>query len=317
MIRRTITAAITANATITAAVLTTALTMLGAAAAQGTPAPADASAAVGKPPFREPWIDGTSAVEPEMQVQQFNADTFVIRQSIRTNVEGPFIFLFFGMQRVLEIDTGAGGLKIRPTIDKIISQWAEAKGLNSMELVIAHSHAHDDHIAGDTEFADRPDTRIVGHAPAQVAEFFHIRSWPQDIEPFDLGGRVLDIIPMPGHEPAEISVFDRKTHLLLMGDELYPGRLYIPADEFDHYKKSIERVVNFTRARGVSWILGNHIEMTRIPGRDYAFHAPNHPGERRLELPYARLLELNAAVQKMGGQPRLEIHHDFIIYPLP
>jgi glyoxylase-like metal-dependent hydrolase (beta-lactamase superfamily II) len=270
-----------------------------------------------KLPFSQLWIDGTPSAEPQMQVQQYDADTYVLRQSIKTNVEGPFIFLFFGSQRVLQVDTGAGGLKIRPTIDKIIAQRMEAKGLKNLELVIAHSHAHDDHIAGDSEFADRPNTKIVGHAPAKVAEFFNIHSWPNDIEPFDLGGRVLDIIPMPGHEPAEIAVFDRQTHLLLMGDELYPGRLYVPATEYATYKKSIERVVNFTRNRNVSWILGNHIGMTQTPGRDYAIHAPSHPAERRLELPYSQLLELEAALRKMGDFPKLDIHRNFIIYPLP
>lgn len=31
------------------------------------------------------WIDGTMAREPQTQVQRYDADTFVIRQSVRTN----------------------------------------------------------------------------------------------------------------------------------------------------------------------------------------------------------------------------------------
>jgi glyoxylase-like metal-dependent hydrolase (beta-lactamase superfamily II) len=269
-----------------------------------------------KPAFEKPWIDATQSAEPEIQVQQYDEDTYVLRQSIKTNVEGPFLFLFFGTQRVLQVDTGAGGLKIRPTIDSLIAKWVKAKGLKSIELVIAHSHAHEDHIAGDAEFAGRPDTRVVGHTPAQVAEYFHVKTWPTDIVAFDLGGRVLDIIPAPGHEPAEISVFDRRTHLLLTGDELYPGRLYIPADQFETYRQSIDRIVGFTRTRSVSWVLGNHIEMTTTPGRDYAIHAKSHPHEHNLELPYARLLELDKALHAMSG-PTLDVHPDFIIYPLP
>jgi glyoxylase-like metal-dependent hydrolase (beta-lactamase superfamily II) len=269
-----------------------------------------------KPPFEKAWIDATPATEAEIQVQRYDDDTIVLRQSIKTNVEGPFMFLFFGTQRVLQVDTGAGGLKIRPTIDALIAKWVAAKSLKSIELVIAHSHAHGDHIAGDVEFAGRPATTIVGHTPAQVAQFFQIKSWPTDIAAFDLGGRVVDVIPSPGHEPAEISVFDRRTHLLLMGDELYPGRLYIPADQFETYRTSIHRIREFTRTRLVSWILGNHIEMSNTPGRDYAIHAKSHPNERRLELSYAHLIDLDEAVQAMTG-PTLEIHPDFIIYPLP
>jgi hypothetical protein len=103
----------------------------------------------------------------------------------------------------------------------------------------------------------------------------------------------------------------------LMGDALYPGRLYIPTRDFKIYQASIDRVADFTRSRTVAWILGNHIEMTQTPGRDYAMHFPSHPLEHRLELPASRLLELRAAVDAMGDLPRLEVHDDFIIYPLP
>jgi glyoxylase-like metal-dependent hydrolase (beta-lactamase superfamily II) len=268
-------------------------------------------------PFAESWIDAAHGSEPQMQVRRYDDDTYILRQSIKTNVEGPFLYLFFGTTRVLQIDTGAGGLKIRPTVDKIIQERLEAKGLKSIQLVVAHSHSHGDHIAGDEEFTGRPDTTVVGHGPEQVAAFFEIHSWPDETAAFDLGGRVLDIIPAPGHEPAEISVFDRRTHLLLTGDELYPGRLYVPTVEFATYRRSIDRIVNFTRSRRVSWVLGCHIEMTRKPGRDYPFHAASHPFEHRLELPYASLLELDAALHKMGDQPQLDVHRDFIIYPLP
>ena len=258
--------------------------------------------------------------EPQMQVQQYDADTFVIRQSIRTNFEAPFIFLFIGPERALLVDTGAGGLLIRPTIDKVIADWTASKGTPELPLLVAHSHAHGDHIAGDWEFADRPNTTVVGHSPEAVASFFHIEHWPEDTASINLGGREIDIIPMPGHEPAEIALFDRRTRLLLTGDALYPGRLYVRADaEFDVYRKSVDRVANYTRDLHVSWILGNHIEMTRTPGRDYAMHIPIHPDEHVLQLPYSALLELEKSVDAMGNEngPELDIHRDFILYPRP
>ena len=269
-------------------------------------------------PFAAPWMDATHGPEPEMQVQRYDGNTYVVRQSIATNFEGPFIFLFFGKERVLQLDTGAGGLRIRPTIDKVIAEWLQANGQKSIQLVVAHTHSHRDHIAGDEEFTGRPDTTVVGHSPEEVAAFFKVHDWPTEIVPFDLGGgRVLDIIPSPGHQPAEISVFDRQTRLLLMGDELYPGRLYIPNADFKAYRATIDRVADFTATRQVTWILGNHIEMTRTPGRDYAMHIHSHPAEHRLELPLASLFELRKAVDAMGELPRLEVHEDFIIYPLP
>ena len=263
------------------------------------------------------WIDATKGPEPEMQVQAYDPDTFVVRQSIETNIEGPFVFLFFGSDRALLVDTGAGGLKIRPTIDKLIADWAKAHGKVSMPLVVAHTHAHGDHIAGDPEFTDDPNVQVVGHAPEDVAAFFKIVHWPDDIAPFDLGDRVIDIIPSPGHEKAELSLYDRRTHLLLSGDWLYPGRLYFTASNFDAFRKSVDRVAAFTKSLKVSWILGNHIEMTTRSGRDFPMHAESHPGEHVLQMPYGRLLELQAAVHRMTAGPYLDVHPDFIVYPLP
>src|SRR5258707_342163 len=81
------------------------------------------------------------------------AKPFVIRPSLRTNFEGSFLYLFFGKDKVMLLDTGAGGLKIRPTIDGLIAKWLAENGRKSIPLVVAHTHGHGDHIAGDPEFA--------------------------------------------------------------------------------------------------------------------------------------------------------------------
>jgi glyoxylase-like metal-dependent hydrolase (beta-lactamase superfamily II) len=180
--------------------------------------------------FREPWIAGTMASEPQMQVQSVGPDTFVIRQSVRANFEAPFLYLLFGHERALLLDTGAGGLEIRPTIDRLISEWMTAHHRTSLALIVAHSHSHRDHIAGDAEFRDRPDTTVVGLKPADVARAFHIEHWPDDLGHLDLGGRKLTIIPTPGHQIAHIMIYDPAQALLLSGDALYPGRLYVPVN---------------------------------------------------------------------------------------
>ena len=267
-------------------------------------------------PLFQPWIDGTAASEPQMQVQRYDADTYVIRQSVKTNFEAPFLYLLFGKDRVLLLDTGAGGLQVRPTIDGVIADWLAAHHRASIPLVVAHTHSHGDHRAGDGEFKDRPDTVVVGWTAPEVAAFFKIADWPHDIVRFDLGGRVLDIIPTPGHHPSHIMIFDEKTRLLLSGDTLYPGRLYVPADQFGAYRDSIDRVVAFTQARKVSHILGAHVEMTTTPGQDFPMRAPAHPNEHALELPYADLLALQAAVHAMGDAPVRDKRDDFIVYPL-
>jgi len=273
--------------------------------------------ACAKPVLFQPWINGVSAAEPQMQVQRYDADTFVIRQSIRTNFEGPFLYLLFGADRVLLLDSGAGGLKIRPTIDQVIAQWLADHGRTSIPLVVAHSHGHGDHYQGDVEFKDRPDTVVVGIYQTQVSQFFKIADWPNDVARYDLGGRVLDIIPTPGHQRAHIMVYDERTRWLLSGDTLCACRLYIPTDQFANYRASIDRVANFARDHPVSHIMGAHIEMTRKPGELITDEAPSHPDEHDLQLSPSTLTELQAAIHAMGDTVKQEAHPDFVIFPLP
>ena len=263
------------------------------------------------------WIDGVTANEPEMQVQTVDADTFVIRQSVETNFEAPFLYLLFGKDRALLIDTGAGGLKIRPTIDRIIGEWRAKHGDRPLHLVVAHSHGHGDHHAGDNEFRDRPDTDVVGLAPEDVAAFFHITNWPDGIAHLDLGGRVLDIIPTPGHQPAHIMVYDARTQLLFSGDMLYPGRLYVPRDKFGEFRASADRLAAFAATHPIRALLGAHIEMTATPGQDYPMKAATHPSEHPLPLPPSAIGELQQAVAKRASAPMVDRHADFIVYPLP
>jgi glyoxylase-like metal-dependent hydrolase (beta-lactamase superfamily II) len=263
------------------------------------------------------WIDGTTASEPQIQVQRYDNDTYILRQSVRTNFEAPFLYLLFGRDRALLIDTGAGGLKVRPAVDALIAQWLTRNHRKSIPLIVAHSHGHGDHHQGDSEFAARPDTTVIGLKPEDVASFFGVKHWPDDIAVYDLGGRALSIIPTPGHEPAHIMVYDPRTRLLFSGDMLYAGRLYVPTDQFATYTASAERVAAFAKTHPIAMLLGAHIEMTNTPGKDYAFEAPAHPDEHPLELPASAPARLEAAVHRMGQAPVLGNEGDFIIYPRP
>lgn len=263
------------------------------------------------------WIDGTTVSEPKIQVQRIDSDTFVIRQSVKTNFEAPFLYLLFGQKRVLQIDSGAGGLKVRPTIDGLIADWQARHGNRPIHLVVAHSHGHGDHHAGDEEFRDRPDTDVVGLKPENVAAFFHIDDWPDQIGHYDLGGRVLDIVPTPGHEPAHIMIYDARTRLLFSGDMLYPGRLYVPLNQFDVFHASVDRLAAFARTHPIRALLGAHIEMTTTPGQDYPMKAAAHPSEHGLALSPSTIGELQKAVAAEASPPVVDRHSDFIIYPVP
>lgn len=289
--------------------------MLAAGMVASSAAPAQAS----QTPmlFAEPWIDGTNPSEPETQVQSLDPDTFVIRQSVKTNFEAPFLYLFFGRDKALLVDTGAEGGTIRPTVDRLIAGWLAANHRSTISLVVAHGHSHGDHIAGDAAFRDRPDTVVVGLKPADVAGFFGITHWPSEIALFDLGGRALSIIPAPGHQIAHIMIYDPRLKILVSGDVLYPGRLYVPINFMADERASVDRIADFAKTHPIRALLGAHIEMTRVAGQDYPQAVTAHPNEHRLELSPESIGELQAGLKApLDVAERPQVHDHFIIYPV-
>ncbi len=272
-------------------------------------------------PVPEGWIHGSANCatnpDPPFQVQAYDENTFILRQNMCVHFEGPFQYLLFGDDKVLLQDTGAtasaAASPIRATVGGIIDQWLIDHGQASIELVVTHSHSHGDHVAGDGQFIGQPNTTVVGTSLAAVTSFFGITNWPEQIVCYDLGGRILDIVPIPGHESRHIAVYDRNTGILLTGDSLYPGFLFVfGQNNWNSYKASIARLVDFTLTRPISHVLGTHIEMSNQPGIAYPYGSNYQPAEHTLALDFSHLLELDSALQSLPS-PILQIHDDFII----
>jgi glyoxylase-like metal-dependent hydrolase (beta-lactamase superfamily II) len=229
------------------------------------------------------------------------------------------MFLLFGEDKALLLDSGAGGVPIYNTVQSIIATWLAAHGKTSIPLVVAHTHSHGDHIAGDAQFNAKPNTTVVGTSTNAVIAFFGFQNWPNDLRQYDLGGRVLDVLGIPGHQASHIAIYDHQTALLFTGDTLYPGFLFISGavsqGNFTKYKASTQRLVDFIADKPVAWVFGNHVEMKNTPGQSYPYGTNNQPFEHDPQLLREHLLELNAAVQAMGNSPHVEVHDDFIIQP--
>ena len=155
-------------------------------------------------PFPEHWVDGLDPNEPALQVHSHAEGTWIMRQSLLDHWEGPFMYLFAGEERAILFDTGAPGkFPLRETVDDLVGK--------DFPLIVAHTHSHFDHIAGDWLFEGRENTKIVGHTPEEVADFFSMTPWPVTSATVDLGNRVIDLIPIPGHDVAGIATYDRDT----------------------------------------------------------------------------------------------------------
>jgi hydroxyacylglutathione hydrolase len=266
------------------------------------------------------WIHGSENckenIDPPIQVVKYNSNTWVLRQNKCTNYEAPFMFLFIGEDKALLIDTGATEeediFPLYKTVNKIINDWSEKNG--KVELIVAHTHKHGDHFAADGQFEGKPNTTVIGLEVDDLKNFYDISNWPEEIVDFDLGNRLMKIIPIPGHQASSIAVYDKSTKILLTGDTFYPGRLYVK--DWNTFKMSIERLVKFTDNNEISTILGNHIEMTQTPGVDYPMETIYQPKEHRLPLGIRQLQELSIALTKLGNQPTRGIYDSFIIYPV-
>ena len=266
------------------------------------------------------WISGSADcavnTDPPIQVVQYNYNTWILRENKCVNYEAPFMFLFIGHKKALLMDDGAtfneGKFPIYKTVDSLVAKW-EKTNSTQVELIVAHTHSHGDHTAGDGQFRNKPNTTVVGLKVEDVQAFFKIENWPKQTCKFDLGDRVMEIIPIPGHHKTCIAIYDNETKILLSGDSFYPGRLYV--NDWQAFKASTQRLLDFASTHKIAYILGNHIEMMNIPGKDYPIGTTYQPDEHILPLTVKDLSLLNTTLINLGDKPVRKTLDDFIIYP--
>ncbi len=173
-------------------------------------------------------------------------------------------YLILGTERAVLFDTGLGMTSIRAVVDH----------LTRLPVVVLNSHTHYDHVGGNHEFdtvltVDTPYSRSNqrGQPHSEVAgevaeesfcegppkgldtELFHTRPWTTsgtvvDGDSLDLGGRLLEVLHIPGHTPDSLALLDRQGGLLWTGDSYYDATiwLYVPETDLDAYEHSIARL---------------------------------------------------------------------------
>jgi glyoxylase-like metal-dependent hydrolase (beta-lactamase superfamily II) len=173
-------------------------------------------------------------------------------------------WLVVGTTRALLFDTGMGMRPLRPVVER----------LTALPVTVLNSHTHLDHVGGNAEFNDvramgLPFTRVSmrGKTHAQVADeatpaalcgntsvgfdpaTYRIRPWRaagalRDGDTFDLGGRTIDVVAVPGHTPDAIALLDGAAGLLWTGDTFYAGPiwLFMPETDLDAYLASITKL---------------------------------------------------------------------------
>ena len=248
------------------------------------------------------WNEGASdcaaTPQPPLQVHTYEPQTFILRQSPCATFEAPFLYLLVGSDKALLIDTGAIADPKELPLAKTILELLPDKDGKKLPLLVAHTHRHSDHRAGDPQFASLPSVQVVPIELEGVQAFFGFTNWPNGIAHVDLGGRTVDVIPTPGHNATHLAFYDDRTGILFSGDFLLPGRLLI--EDAATYRESAVRVVEFLKTRPLAHILGGHIELNTA-GQAYRFGSQYHPNERRLELAREDLAALPMAFESFNG----------------
>jgi glyoxylase-like metal-dependent hydrolase (beta-lactamase superfamily II) len=274
----------------------------------------------------EPWVTGgpNCVTVPDWQVHEYNEDSYILRESGCVNAEKPFLYLIFGEDKALLEDTGVAYatedhtvIPTAPVIMDLLARWAKKKNHAPVSLVVIHSHSHADHTAADGQFKAMANVQFVAATPAEVQKAAGIANWPTDLGQIDLGKRIIDVIPIPGHDVAAITLYDRRTGNLMTGDSLYPGRLYVQDTQIETYAASAKRLVDFVKVHPVAHVLGTHIEQGSQPYFDYPRGTTYQPKEHVLELSRAHVFELNEAFLKMNGKPVRMVYPDFAVVPRP
>jgi len=270
---------------------------------------------------KKKWIHGSadcdSNADPSIEVFRYDQSSYILRQNKCLSFEAPFIYVLFGSEKVLVLDTGAtenaAEFPLYETVQSLSKEQSEAAGQNISEMLVLHSHSHSDHYSGDLQFEGQHNVTLVAPNGGAVAEFFAFDDSPEGETNIDLGDRQLTLFAVPGHQEEAIAVYDSQTKWLLTGDTFYPGYIYVK--HWSDYQRSIARLVSFSKKHEVSAVLGAHIEMTDMPGEYYPIGTVHQPEEASLVLAAGDLIMLDSAIANSVEETELTFDQ-FIVAPM-
>ena len=145
------------------------------------------------------------------------ADIIKINDSTWRIEDGDVRFLLLcGSEKAALVDSGMNTPDAR--------QIAEA--ITDLPLILINTHADPDHISGNRAFGE------FYMSPAEE-ENYRERNGSGTLIPvregdiIDLGDRPLKIIDIPGHTPGSIAILDEKNRVLISGDTVQDGKIFM------------------------------------------------------------------------------------------
>ncbi|HHW66441.1 MAG TPA: MBL fold metallo-hydrolase [Epulopiscium sp.] len=129
---------------------------------------------------------------------------------------GVRFFLLAGKEKALLIDSGMN----TPNAKEI------GESITKLPIMLLNTHADPDHISGNGSFESfymSPDEDENYRAHGGTGSILPVK----DNEIIDLGNRPLKIITIPGHTPGSIAVLDINNRVLIGGDSIQDGNIFM------------------------------------------------------------------------------------------
>ncbi|MDR0490873.1 MAG: MBL fold metallo-hydrolase [Oscillospiraceae bacterium] len=146
--------------------------------------------------------------------------------------------LFIGREKALLVDTGHNSLE---------SLKAVVESLTEAPIMLVNTHADADHIGNNMEFG-------AAHMhPSEMAYYFLNANRDAQVKPLcdseiiDLGGRLFEVVLIPGHTPGSIALLDRENRVLVAGDSLSAGPVFM----FDEVRDIHAYIISMEKLSGM------------------------------------------------------------------
>ena len=200
----------------------------------------------------KPELGDGRMVDDYWAVQNIDANTYALGEP--RYYQANYAYLIVGGRRALLFDAGSGTRDITGVVTN----------LTHLPVTVMPSHLHFDHIGGIAPFAsvamiDLPDTRAdvtngkltpsryeyLGMLDGLAPPAFSVTEWVKAGTTIDLGGRVLQILHVPGHTHSSVALYDATTHQLFAGDFIYPTTLYafLPGASLAEYRATTRELL--------------------------------------------------------------------------
>ena len=230
----------------------------------------------------EEWgkFEGVATGDPWFVTCRLPGNVYAIMEPLHEQYA--IAFLIIGEEKALLLDTCTGIQNIRRVVDI----------LTDLPVTVLISHDHFDHTGGIAYFDEvwcYDESSAIQHltqgpteaelhealdSTKSIHSYLKFYGLPipetipgkaptgtvEDGQAIDLGGRILEVIYMPGHDSSCIMLLDRDNQLLFTGDMFYPGPMFCMFDDssFPDYVRSIRKAADLALETGIDDIFCSH-----------------------------------------------------------